>query len=198
MTIPWFVITSSLTENKPNYPILSRNHKLPKILTYPKRMMCVKFHSATMVGQVLHFKFWSYEYNMMTRSWFWFISSQSINLSLVGIRFPDLQSNSRSNSFGTITDCTGSQLMVNPKNIQPDLVMLRLDRRIFGPVIVPDPCQYQTVTSSSRCVKFGVLQLGSEFRLWILVHHSVWGSSTFKVPKEETLEQWSIYVPPHE
>lgn len=101
----------------------------------------------------------------MTRSWFWFISSQSINLSLVGIRFPDLQSNSRSNSFGTTTDCTGSQLMVNPKNIQPDLVMLRLDQRIFGPVIVPDPCQYQTVTSSSISIKFGVSQLGPEFRL---------------------------------
>jgi hypothetical protein len=43
--------------------------------------------------------------------------------------------------------------------------MLRLDQRIFGPVIVLDPCQYQTVTSSSKSVKFGVSELEPEFRL---------------------------------
>ncbi len=145
-------------------------------------MMCVKFHPATTVGQVLNFKFWSYEYNMTTRSWFGFISSQSINLSPVWIRFSELQSNSRSNSFGITTNWTGSQLMGNPKKFQRDLVMLRLDQRIFGPVIVPDPCQYQTAPSSSRSVKFGVLELEPEFRLGSGSPFSL-GSSTFKVPK---------------
>lgn len=43
--------------------------------------------------------------------------------------------------------------------------MLRLDQRIFGSVLVRDQCQYQTVTSSSRSVKFGVSELEPEFRL---------------------------------
>jgi hypothetical protein len=43
--------------------------------------------------------------------------------------------------------------------------MLRLDQRIFGPVIAPDPCQYQTVTSSYRSVKFGVSELEPGLRL---------------------------------
>jgi hypothetical protein len=75
--------------------------------------------------------------------------------------------------------------------------MLRLDQRIFGPVIVPDQCQYQTVTSSSRSVKFGVSELEPEFRLGSGSPFSL-GSSTCKVAKEETVEQWSIYAPPHE
>jgi hypothetical protein len=81
--------------------------------------------------------------------------------------------------------------MVNPKKIQPDLVMLRFNQRTFGPVIVPDPWQYQTAPSSSRSVKFDVSELEPEFRLGSGSPFSL-GSSTFKGPKEETVEQWSI------